>query len=76
MMKSIEPTNKDYLTPKHLESEFGISINKQYKMRMKKNYCKNKAIPFIKIGKVILYKRSEIERWLDDNTVNKEAYDE
>ncbi|HHP0358473.1 TPA: hypothetical protein ACRZSU_001244 [Campylobacter jejuni] len=35
-MQIIEPKNKNFLTPKQLECEFGISLSKQYKMRMQK----------------------------------------
>ncbi|EIA5268078.1 helix-turn-helix domain-containing protein, partial [Campylobacter jejuni] len=61
--------NKNFLTPKQLEDEFGISISKQNKMRMQKNQNSTNSLPFIKIGKTILYKRSEIEIWLDKNTI-------
>ena len=67
-MKYIEPANKDFLTPKKLETEFGISILKQNKMRMRKNQNQANSLPFIKLGKLILYKRSEIEKWLDNNS--------
>ncbi|EDP3695305.1 DNA-binding protein, partial [Campylobacter jejuni] len=36
-MQQMEPKNKNFLTPKQLEDEFGISISKQNKMRMQKN---------------------------------------
>ena len=67
-MQYIEPTNKDFLTPKMLEAEFGISLIKQSKMRMRKNQNQATSLPFIKLGKLILYKRSEIEKWLDSNS--------
>lgn len=35
-MQQMEPKNKNFLTPKQLEDEFGISISKQNKMRMQK----------------------------------------
>ncbi|HEB9431530.1 TPA: DNA-binding protein [Campylobacter coli] len=60
-MQQMEPKNKNFLTPKQLEDEFGISISKQNKMRMQKNQNNANSLPFIKIGKTILYKRSEIE---------------
>ncbi|HEB9307569.1 DNA-binding protein [Campylobacter coli] len=60
-MQRMEPKNKNFLTPKQLEDEFGISISKQNKMRMQKNQNNANSLPFIKIGKTILYKRSEIE---------------
>ncbi|EAK0420076.1 TPA: helix-turn-helix domain-containing protein [Campylobacter jejuni] len=68
-MQQMEPKNKNFLTPKQLEDEFGISISKQNKMRMQKNQNNANSLPFIKIGKTILYKRSEIEIWLDKNMI-------
>lgn len=68
-MQIIEPKNKNFLTPKQLECEFGISLSKQYKMRMQKNQNHVNSLPFIKLRKTILYKRSEIEIWLDKNMV-------
>ncbi len=70
-MKTIEPTNKDFLTPKQLQEEFGISTGKQSKMRMRKHHNKENAIPFVKLGKTILYKRDDILNWLDNNAINK-----
>ena len=67
-MQYIEPANKDFLTPKKLEAEFGISLIKQSKMRMRKNQNQATSLPFIKLGKLILYKKSEIEKWLDSNS--------
>ncbi|MCR2056414.1 helix-turn-helix domain-containing protein [Campylobacter helveticus] len=70
-MKTIEPKSKDFLTPKQLQEEFGISVGKQSKMRMRKHHNKENAIPFVKLGKTILYKRDEILSWLDNNMINK-----
>lgn len=61
---------KDYLNPEQLHEEFGFSIPVQNKMRMRK-LRDFYNLPFIKIGKIILYKRSEIEAWLDERMVNK-----
>lgn len=36
-MRKIEPSNPNVLSPKQLEAEFGISISKQEKLRMRKN---------------------------------------
>lgn len=64
-MFKFDITSKDFLTPQKLESEFGISISKQYKLRMRKNHNRPDTLPFVRIGKTILYKRTEIEAWLD-----------
>lgn len=36
-MREIEPSNPNVLSPKQLEAEFGISISKRQKLRMRKN---------------------------------------
>lgn len=61
--------NKEWLTPKELEAEYGISETHQYKLRMKKNYTKEARaikppIPFVKICKRITYNRAKINEWL------------
>ena len=57
--------SKDYLNPTQLQEEFGFTIGMQNQMRMRKNQGQAHSLPFIKVGKLILYKRSEIEAWLD-----------
>lgn len=64
-MTKFKITSKDYLNPTQLQEEFGFTIQMQNIMRMRKNQGQFHSLPFIKIGKVILYKRSEIESWLD-----------
>ena len=61
-----------------LEFEYGISIPLQNRLRMKKNYTSKAAlkfapIPFIKIGKNILYKREIIDQWLETNMIKGET---
>ncbi|MBO5063231.1 MAG: helix-turn-helix domain-containing protein [Campylobacter sp.] len=63
-MKDIQIQNKEWLTPKQLEAEFGITIGTQNKMRLRKNYENEQSIPFAKVGKRILYLRSDINEWL------------
>ncbi|MCI6988195.1 MAG: hypothetical protein MR902_01290 [Campylobacter sp.] len=71
MKKSATIQNTEWLTPKQLEIEFGISVQSQYKMRLCKNYekeamQKQKPIPFVKIAGSgrILYNRAKINEWL------------
>ena len=71
MKKSETIQNSEWLTPKQLEIEFGISVQSQYKMRLRKNYeaeamQKQKPIPFVKIAGSgrILYNRAKINEWL------------
>lgn len=60
----MELAKKDWLNPKDLSQEFGISITKQNR------YRREKKISFSKIGNAVLYKREEIEAWLDNHKVN------
>ena len=61
--------NETFLTPSELFEQFGIPIQTQAKWRMKNN---NKIkIPFIKLGRRIVYKRSSIEEFLDSLEKNK-----
>ncbi len=54
---------KEWLTPDDLKDiyGFGKSTQNQYRMARK--------IPYHKISRFIRYKRSEIDKWLDDNRV-------
>ncbi len=56
-------TPKKWLTPDELFEEFSFSRSTQAKYRMARK------IPFSKIGKYIRYNRSEIDKWLSDNSV-------
>ena len=61
--------NETFLTPAELFEQFGIPIQTQAKWRMKNN---NKIkIPFIKLGRRIVYKRSSLEEFLDSLEKNK-----
>ncbi|EOH6812998.1 hypothetical protein ACVDNA_000559 [Campylobacter jejuni] len=60
-MQIIEPKNKNFLTPKQLECEFGISLSKQYKMRMQKNQNQANSLPFIKLGKTFYIKEVRLK---------------
>jgi len=51
---------KEWLTPKELESEFGIKISTQNKMRMRK------VIPYSKVGKFVRYSRTKINQMFED----------
>ena len=57
-------TKKDWLNPKELHIEYGISITKQNR------YRREKKITFHKIGNAVMYKRVEIEAWLDEHKIN------
>lgn len=55
---------KDWLNPKEVYKEFGLSVSTLAKWRMK-----NKNIPFTKIGSAVKYKRSDIEAFLNAHIV-------
>lgn len=62
-------TNNDFefITPLELSEMFHISQSTQAKWRMKKSKMK---IPYVKLGKKIFYKFSDIKIWLEDNKFN------
>lgn len=59
--------NGSWLTTYQLQDQYGISRTQQAKLRMRRNYKDDAAkypIPFVKIGKHILYLKADIEKWL------------
>ncbi len=54
---------KEWLTPNDVFEIYEISTSTQAKMRM------SRKIPFSKIGKYIRYSRTEINKWLQDHSV-------
>ena len=61
-------TKKEWLSPREVSKEFGLSVSTLAKWRMQ-----NLHLPFSKIGKYIKYKRSDIETFLSSNMVDKVA---
>jgi hypothetical protein len=62
-MQNVDLEKKEYLDPDELKQEYGFSLSTQAKYRM------NRKIPFSKIGRYIRYKRTDINKWLDNNRV-------
>jgi len=60
------------LTPKLAEKELGIPTNKIY------NWIRNKRFKFYKPAKEVLFWRSDLLNWLEENAVidEKEQYEE
>lgn len=54
---------KTLLRPEDVFVEYGIPLSTQSKRRMSGNFA-----PFIKNGRAVLYRRHELEAWLDRNT--------
>ncbi|TWO28877.1 MULTISPECIES: hypothetical protein [Campylobacter] len=57
----------DYLTISDVETIYHIKRANQAKLRMAKNQNPNNPFLFSKIGKIILYKRSDIENFINGN---------
>ena len=56
---------KEWLNPREVGQEFGISVSTLAKWRMD-----NKYLSFSKVGKYIKYKRADIEVFLNANVVD------
>ena len=56
-------TQKSWLTPMELETEYGFSKSRQARLRMERK------IPFSKIGNYIRYSREAINHWLENARV-------
>lgn len=59
-----QPIKKEWLNPKEVSLEYGLSVSNLAKWRMI-----NKHLSFSKVGKYIKYKRADIEVFLNDNVV-------
>lgn len=55
---------KEWLSPKEVSSNYGMSISSLAKFRMD-----NKYLPYSKVGKYIKYRRADIEAFLNNNIV-------
>ena len=51
-----------WMTPLQVLDELGIALNTQAQYRTAKS---DKAIPFRKVGRKVLYKRAELYAWID-----------
>lgn len=58
----------EFFDEKHLCAVFGISSVTATKWR-----AKAKGPPFIKVGRLVRYRRSDVDAWLRANTVGKLA---
>ena len=59
-----QPNKKEWLNPKEVSQEYGLSISTLAKWRMD-----NKYLSFSKVSKYVKYKRADIELFLTDNIV-------
>ena len=63
-MQNVVLEKKDWLSPVEVNKEFGFSVSTLAKYRMSNKYLK-----FSKIGKYCKYRRSDVEKFLNDNIV-------
>lgn len=59
----------DFITPTQFEQMFGISKAKQTRLRFRRNYTtkytsKTPLLPYVRIGKSILYSLTSVQEWL------------
>ena len=66
-MSSENTTEKRWLSPKELASEFGLGLSTQAKLRM------NNKIPYSKVGHWIRYDRLDIDKWIENNKIEMKA---
>jgi predicted DNA-binding transcriptional regulator AlpA len=57
-------TQKKTLSPRDVEQEFGFAIRTLEKWR-----GESKGPPWIQTGRLVRYRRTDIEAWLDANTI-------
>ncbi|MDL2347038.1 hypothetical protein [Campylobacter hyointestinalis] len=57
--------NKEYLTQEEVESEFHLSMNLQKRLRIRSDRDYGDKLPYFKIGKTILYKRSDLIEFIE-----------
>ena len=63
-MKTEANYKNRWLDPHDLAKEYGFGRDNQAKLRMARK------IPFSKIGRYIRYDRIEIDKWLENNSVD------
>jgi len=63
-MEASNTVKNDWLNPKELSKEYGLSTSTLAKWRMD-----NKNLTFSKVGKYIKYRRADIEAFLNSNMV-------
>jgi len=61
---TVQTNHKDWLNPKEVNQDYGISVSSLAKWRMDRLH-----IPFSKVGKYIKYRRVDIETFLNDNMI-------
>lgn len=66
-MPELASSEPNILSPNDLTINYGISIATQNRLRLKKRQKNDQyPIPYIKIGKRIIYQKNQIEEWLNN----------
>jgi len=64
VLMSINETKSEWLTPKEVASAYPIGLSTLAKLRLKGG-----GAPYAKIGEKVLYKRSDLDAWLESKRV-------
>ena len=59
----------DWINPSQFEQDYGVKESTQAVWRSTGRY----SLPFYKIGRLVRYKRSEVETWLDSRAAGEVA---
>lgn len=66
-MPELISSEPNILSPSDLMVNYGISIPTQNRLRLRKRQENDKfPLPFVKIGKRVLYKKDQIEEWINN----------
>ena len=57
------------MTPRDAAVYIGVKINTLAVWRMTNRY----GLPFVKLGKVIRYRKSDLDKWIDENVSTNRA---
>lgn len=67
LTSNTDNTNTIWLTPSQVQEIFGVSESTQMQLRTKTKQLNEKyPIPFYRFGKTILYKKAELDRWMNN----------
>ncbi|VYS84331.1 DNA-binding protein [Campylobacter ureolyticus] len=66
-MPKLASSEPNILSPNDLVKNYGLSISTQNRLRLRKRQENDEhPIPFVKIGKRIIYQKDQIEEWLNN----------
>ena len=65
MVVAVEPNPNELLTPEQVEEEYGMNAGTLAVWRSTRRY----ALAYVKLGRMIRYRRSAIEQFLESRTI-------